>query len=135
MRLPEVFRIEDASSSGRLLITLETQRAGIAGRSAGETRERDLSWLNWSVVRDISHDGKTLLFDEEGGLSGNDYATCIRGMDGSPVVRLGEGSALALSPDGKWAIARLNRAPFPLTLLATGSAECRILPTGGIYAE
>ena len=135
VRLPEVFRIEDASSSGRLLITLETQRAGIAGRSAGETRERDLSWLNWSVVRDISHDGKTLLFDEEGGLSGNDYATCIRGMDGSPVVRLGEGSALALSPDGKWAIAQLNRAPFPLTLLATGSAERRILPTGGIHAE
>jgi hypothetical protein len=56
-------------------------------------------------------------------------------MDGSPVVRLGEGSAYALSPDGRWAAAQLSRRDSPLALLPTGAGERRILPTGGIHAE
>jgi hypothetical protein len=32
---------------------------------------------------------------------GTNYAVCVRQTDGSPVVRLGEGQAIALSPDGK----------------------------------
>jgi Tol biopolymer transport system component len=134
-RFPAGIRIHDVARSGRLLITQDTDRAGISGRAAGEPRERDLSWLNWSVVRDISRDGKTLLFDEEGGLRGPDYATCIRGTNGSPVVRLGYGTALALSPDAKWAVVQLNQAGFPLSLLATRTGEHRILPTGGVHAD
>ena len=134
-RFPAGIRIQDVARSGRVLITQDTDRCGISGQAAGESRERDLSWLNWSVVRDISRDGRTLLFGEEGGLPGADYATCIRGMDGSPVVRLGDGSAMALSPDGKWAVAQLSQAGFPLALLSTRTGERRVLPTGGIHAD
>ena len=135
-RLPEGFRIHDVSRSGRVLMTLDSARVAMVGRIAGESRDRDLSWLNWSNARDVSRDGKTLLFDEEGVAAGPNYATCIRGMDGSPVVRLGEGAALALSPSGGWAVAQLsNPTESPLMLLATRTGEHRLLPTGGMSAD
>ena len=39
-------------------------------------------------------------YSKSGGLS---YAVYVRKTDGSPAVLLGEGGAVSLSPDGKWA--------------------------------
>ena len=69
--------------------------------SGGATKERDLSWLDYSYPADLSADGKTLLFDEEGiggGVQYGDvqdltYAVYIRNTDGTPAIRLGEGGA------------------------------------------
>ena len=36
------------------------------GAGPGATKEQDLSWEDWSLPVDLSHDGKTLLFDEQG---------------------------------------------------------------------
>jgi Tol biopolymer transport system component len=55
----------------------------------------------------------------------------VRKTDGSPPVRLGDGYALALSPDKKWALA----APInysQLLLLPTGIGEARRLERGPI---
>jgi Tol biopolymer transport system component len=133
----EPIRIHDVSRSGTLLITQDLRRVSTSGRRAGEPRERDLSWLDWSIARDISPDGRTLLFAETGAAAGAGYAVCVRGMDGSPIVRLGEGAALALSPDGKWALTQTvgKESESPLVLLATGSEGRRVLPTGGTHAE
>jgi len=133
MRLPQWTSIRDVSRAGRLLISQDALRATIAGRTAGEPRERDLSWLDWSVAVDMSRDGKTLLFSEESVSVG--YAVCVRGMDGSPPVRLGEGSGLALSPDGKWVLGQVVQGDFPLFLLATGAGQRQVLPAGGIHAD
>src|SRR5205814_4443528 len=46
-------------------------------------------------------------------------------------VRLGEGSAQALSPDGKWALASLTSPPR-LALLPTGPGKSREYPLGEI---
>ena len=59
-------------------------------------------------------DGKLLLFDEEGEAGGANYTVFLRKSDRSPVVRLGEGNALALSPDGKWALSIMPAAELPL---------------------
>jgi hypothetical protein len=134
-RFPVAVRVHDISRDGRVLLTQDTSRVPIAGRMAGEARERDLTWFDWSLARDISRDGKTLLFEETNIAVGNGYAVCLRGMDGSPVVRLGEGSALALSPNGKWALTGLLSSDSPLVLLATGTGERRVLPTGGVHPE
>ena len=54
-------------------------------------------------------------------------------MDGSnDPVRLGEGKALALSPDGKLALALREGPPPQLVLLPTGAGEPRLLPRGNI---
>ena len=125
-------RLEDISRSGDVLLSRDNIRCGILGKGPGETRERDLTWLDWSLPEAISADGKTLLFEEENESVGRDYAVCIRGMDGSPVIRLGEGNARGLSPDGRWAVARVPYADAPLVLLPTGLGQKREFPTPGL---
>jgi hypothetical protein len=54
----------------------------------------------------------------------------LRGTDGSPAVRLGDGTALALSPDGRWAIAR-SASPH-LDLIPTGAGAVRRIERPGL---
>jgi hypothetical protein len=87
--------------------------------AVADGKERDLTWLDYSHPGDISADGKTLLFDEEGGggslaygkSGGLSHAVYLRKTDGSPAVLLGEGAAIALSPDEKWLIAQTQQSP------------------------
>jgi dipeptidyl aminopeptidase/acylaminoacyl peptidase len=83
--------------------------------------------LDWSVPFDLSADGKTVVFTEAGEGGGQDYAAYTRSIDGSPAVRLGDGSGYALSPDGKWVISGVMRSPSQLSLLPTGVGEARPL--------
>ena len=119
--------LDDISRNGRALITQSNARLGIFALSADETKERDLSWLDWSRARDLSSDGKTLLFDETGEGGGEKYGIYLRKTDGSPAIRLGDGNAVALSPDGQWAISTPQGAPVQLHLLPTGTGEERPL--------
>jgi len=43
-------------------------------RAAGEERERELSWLDYSDPGDVSAEGKWLLFNEEGDGGGHNYS-------------------------------------------------------------
>ena len=101
-----------------------------AGRNEDRNDDRDLSWLNTSHVRALSQDGQTLLFTETG--VGTNYAVCLRKTSGSPVVRLGEGWAADLSPDGKWALAVVQSHPPQLVIYATGAGETQQLRRGEI---
>jgi len=57
--------------------------------------------------------------------AGANYAIYLRKTDGSPAVRLGDGAAMALSPDGKWVLSIPRGSPAQLALLPTGSGESR----------
>jgi dipeptidyl aminopeptidase/acylaminoacyl peptidase len=108
----------------------------VLGRGPGETKERDLSWLDWSAAFDLSKDGKQLLFAETGESSGPGYSCFIRGTDGSPPVRLGDGVAMSISPDGRWVTANTPREDHPrLWLYPTGAGEKKVLPTGNLQIE
>jgi Tol biopolymer transport system component len=57
----------------------------------------------------------------------------LRKLDGSnDPVNLGQGKAMSLSPDGKWALALREGPPHQLVLLPTGSGDQRLLPSGEI---
>ncbi len=112
---------------GRLLLTRDVLRVGMVGLAGDEPKERDLSWLDWSAPSDLSADGKSLVFTESGEGGGQNYAAYIRKTDGSPVVRLGEGSAYALSPDQKWVIGGIPNPPWQFSLLPTGAGEAQAL--------
>ena len=130
LRMAGGLTLHDISRDGRVLLARENFRDGILALIPGESRERDLSWLDWSDVADISADGKTVLFTEMGEGAGSDYAVCLRGTNGSPVVRLGNGSATALSPDGRWVIA-VAKSPAPhVVLLPTHAGQSRSLDPG-----
>jgi DNA-binding winged helix-turn-helix (wHTH) protein/Tol biopolymer transport system component len=113
----------DIASDGRLLMTRDDHRAGIMGEGIGATKEEDLAWFNWSLPIDISRDGKTLLFDEQGQMSGPNYTVAMRDMTGSPPVALGEGMAGEFSPDGKWAAATVSYTQLVLLPIGAGTAK------------
>ena len=120
--------LHDTAPGGRALVSRDDQRVAINGLAPGESTERDLSWLDFSLVKDLSADGRTLLFDESGQGGGSAYSIYLRGTDGSPAVRLGSGSAQSLSKDGKWVISLPATAPpRQLLLLPTGPGETRPL--------
>jgi len=117
----------DVDRDGNVLLTRGNDRAGMIGLAPGEAKERDLSWLDWSSPGDLSADGRTVLFAETGEGGGPKYAVYLRKTDGSPAIRLSEGIGMALSPDGKWALARPNITPSPLVQLPTGVGEAKPL--------
>jgi Tol biopolymer transport system component len=127
VRAPAELTLQDVAADGRMLFTRESWRAGIAALVAGESTVRDLSWLDYSLVRDMSADGRTILFTEGGRGGGSHYGVYLRTTDGSPAVRLGDGDAAALSPDGKWAITVSVGIPQQLVLQPTGAGKARAI--------
>src|SRR5206468_1578616 len=133
LRLPGALMLLDISKDGRVLLMRASWRRELIGVRTADTNERELSWLDYSYPADLSADGKTLLFDEEGGggsldyskSGGLSYAVYIRKTDGSPAVLLGEGGAVSLSPDGKWVVAQSQASPSQLKLLTTGAGEAK----------
>jgi Tol biopolymer transport system component/predicted Ser/Thr protein kinase len=126
--------IHDIRVDGRWLATRDDFFREMQVLAPGQARERDLSWLDLSDPAALTPDGKTLLFMEESGSVGVNYAVCLRQTDGSPVVRLGEGAALDLSRDGKWALAAVPTTPPQLLLYPTGAGEPRKLERGGLVS-
>jgi Tol biopolymer transport system component len=124
--------IHDARPDGRWLATRDDSLQAMQVFLPGQAAERDLSWLDFSDRPVLSADGKTILFTEESGSVGANYAVCLRRTDGSAVVRLGEGMPGDLSPDGKWALAIVPSSPQQLVLYPTGAGETRRLDRGGI---
>jgi eukaryotic-like serine/threonine-protein kinase len=131
MRAPIELRLQDISREGTVLITGNHLTTPIAGLAPGETKERDLSWLNRVLITDLSPDGTSFVFNEFGEGSGANYATYLRKMDGSPAVHLGDGYGLARSPDGKWVIS-IWFTPPQLILLPTGAGQAKQLERFGI---
>jgi Tol biopolymer transport system component len=124
--------ILDVASDGRWIASRDDFFRDMPVQAPGESTERDLSWLDLSAATSLSPDGKILLFSEESGSVGVNYAVCLRGTDGSPVVRLGEGQAQDLSRDGKWALGVVPTSPQQLVLYPTGAGEPRRLERGGL---
>ena len=117
--------LEDLRNGVTLAITHQ-QRLGIRGLAPGAKEERELGWLGWSLPVDISRDGRKVLFTESGEGGGSNYTVFLRDTDGSPPMRIGEGNAMAISPDGKWVITKPGKGG-PLSLVPTGAGEARQL--------
>jgi eukaryotic-like serine/threonine-protein kinase len=126
-RTPGTLTLHDVSPSGRVLLARDTWRRELMALRAGEAKERNLSWQDYSYPAELSSDGETLLFDEEGEAGGNNYAVFLRKTDGSPAVKLGPTLAVALSPDGKSVIAQTTTAPSQLVLFPTVPGDAKPL--------
>jgi len=115
--------LEDLHNGTTLTVTHHS-RIGIRGVAPGEKEEHELGWFGWSILADMSQDGHKILFTEAGDGGGPNYTVFLRDTDGSPPVRIGEGDAMTISPDGKWAITKPPQAG-PLSLVPTGAGETR----------
>jgi Tol biopolymer transport system component len=133
-RLPGEVRLQDVTRSGRVLLTRGDLRVAIRWLPPGDVREREVSWFGLTVLADLSPDGRSIVFEEEGGPVGPNYAVCLFRTDGTP-VRLGEGNAGPLSPDGKWVLSRHPKPGAPIVLLPTGPGEPKPVEAGGLSVD
>jgi serine/threonine protein kinase/Tol biopolymer transport system component len=131
-RVPAELTILDTARDGRVLLKRELTRHEIKAQIAGDPKEKELSWFDASLPAALSSDGKRLLFAEVGEAGGSTYGAYIRGTDGSPAVRLGDGEPFDLSPDGKWALCATHTSPPQLILLPTKAGNARTLTNDSI---
>ncbi len=132
LHVPGGLTLQDVAPDGRVLITFNTARLALAATALGGRNFVDLSWHDWSIAKDISRDGRLVLFEDASEAVGPSYAVALRNIDGSLPVRLGDGSAGGLSPDGRWAISVSTDAPQHVTLLPIGPGQPRTLTVPGL---
>jgi eukaryotic-like serine/threonine-protein kinase len=131
LTLPGGMTLEDVAPDGRALVSLDSERVAMA-LTPRNGRPIDLSWHDWSIAKDISPDGQSVLFEDSSAAAGNQYSIAIRRIDGKLPVELGSGSAGGLSLDGKWAVAILEGSPGQVMLVPTGAGRPRTIPTPGL---
>jgi hypothetical protein len=132
--------IEDVARNGDALLSMirPRMRLEVGTRTGGLMAVKDLSNLDWSLLRDLSPDGSVVLFDETGlGTAGN-AGVYIRPTDGGPAVRLADGVCSKISPDGRWVLVGNHREPSAIYLVPTGAGETRRIELTGhavVYAS
>jgi hypothetical protein len=134
LRLPGILRLHDVSRDGRVLLSKESWRSGLQFRGPADKKERDLSWLDYATLRDMSTDGSWVSFDDWGSASGASGLAFLRKTDGSPAIKLGQYGEPILSPDAKQVLA-INAAtvnPVGFVLLPTGVGEIQKVDAPGM---
>jgi hypothetical protein len=130
--LPVEVRLEDVSADGRVLVSLNSTRLAMEYTTLGRNEGVDIGWHDWNSPRDISGDGKFVLFEDASEAAGPNYAVATRQVDGALPVKLGDGSSGGLSPDGKWAIS-ISPIPAPkITLLPIGAGQPQFINVSGL---
>jgi len=132
LRVPGSLLLYDIAPDGRVLLAQYDLRRVVMGLTPGSSQERDLSWLDWSIGRDLTSDGRWFLFGEQAEGGGPNYSIYVRKTDGSPAIRLGDSDAFSISADGKWVLATTNAEGGSLILLPTGAGEPRPIKTGNL---
>jgi hypothetical protein len=131
LSVPGRLFLRDISPSGMLLVTQGIVHLGMVASTGNGGPQRDLSWFDWSYLRDLSKDGRMILFEEEGAESKN-FTVYVRNTEGSAAVPIGEGYGLALSPDKNWALSeKLSEPNNEIWLLPVGPGESRRMSPPG----
>src|SRR5262249_28400883 len=132
---PNHTAIFDIAHDGRILIRTDSWQIGIMGKAAGETAERDLSVLDSSPLAGISDDGNLVAVSISGDSAGQKGSIYVRKFDGSPPVRVSDGHAFELSPDGKWisGYSSADGVNRQYHLWPTGAGEERTLNFPGLH--
>jgi dipeptidyl aminopeptidase/acylaminoacyl peptidase len=105
LRMAGDLTLQDVFRDGRVLVSHGRTRGESRGKLAGDEKERDLTHLDGTMTVGISADGRAVLFQECAQAGGPQNAVYLRRVGDHSPIRLGEGVALALSPDGTRAIA------------------------------
>ncbi|MCK6544799.1 protein kinase [Myxococcota bacterium] len=127
-------RPQDVAPDGRVLLTVD-RRTSVAfvGKPGEGPAVRDVTWLDYTVPMGLSADGRWLVFNEIAESAVNESIAYVRDLASrSDPVRLGEGMAWAISPDGKYVLIS-PKAPYEkLVLVPTGPGQPRELPRGDV---
>ena len=123
--------VQDVARDGRVLVMADNQRGISRVLVPGETAEREFPWLDLAYHTYLTRDHKSVIFGDESQSAGTNYAVALRDLATSRVTRLGEGSAMAPSPDDKWASALIPTTE-QVVLYPLGIGDPVKLPKGPI---
>ncbi len=127
--------LHDISPAGAVIFSGENLRGEIGGLLKGDARERDLSTWSDESISGIAADGSAYAGIEQSapGAGLVPFLYYRRADEASP-VRLGTGTAIGLSPDGRWVVSQTEseKGDARLTLLPTGPGDPRMLPIGKV---
>ena len=125
----------DIAHDGRRLVTRHDAYRRMMVRAPNNAVEKDLSWLDGSVMSAMmSSDGTLLPFTDVSNLAGANYSAMMRRTDGSPAVRLGDGLAQSISRDKQWILSTVPSVPVQLMLYPTGVGTSRRVDHGEFEA-
>ena len=130
LRVPGRLVLHDLTLDGKVLAERNSLRAYILGLAPGEARPRDLSWLDYSELSQISRDGTQVLFTESGDGGGRNRVVYLRPTGGGAPLRLAEGTALCLSDDGRQALILTPAADHHLERVPVGPGTPVASPPG-----
>ncbi len=119
--------IEDFSKDGRVLAATVNFSGEMRARGPDDREETNLTWLDYTWLDALSNDGRTILFDEIGAGGGKGSSFYLRKVGEPSAVRLGEGTGLALSPDGQSVLSAGAGDTHQLFLVPTGPGQTRSL--------
>jgi len=128
LALPTDWRILDVAKDGRALLSSERVLRQIEVWSDNRPQPQDVSLFDQSLGSAISKDGTSVLLSDQGSIAGTTYATYLRRLDQTEAVRLGDGQAVDLSPDGQWSLSIVYGPPSRLLLLPLGAGRTTELP-------
>lgn len=124
--------LRDIAPDGRVLASRETRRLEMAIIGADESGPRDLSLHDWSRVADVSADGKMVLFDESGAAAGSQYQVYVRRLADESAMHLGEGRAMAFSPDARFVLTLGTQERTRFRIVPLGEGKASELPPSGL---
>jgi len=110
--------LDDVSSTGVMLASFVDSTSSVLVQQGASAAAADMGWLDDSMAADVSPSGDALLMNARFGNVGAYY---IRKLDGSPPVKLGDGTAEAWSPDGQQILAQTGTTTTVLTSVGPGT--------------
>jgi Tol biopolymer transport system component len=122
-RAPGDLTVQDISPDGRVLVTRESWRVGVVVRPAAAQAERDVSWLDFSLLAGLSRRGDRVLFAQAGASVDTAYESYLRKLEDASPMFVGEGFAQALSPDGDRVLSLVPGDPPQLFVRPTGAGS------------
>jgi dipeptidyl aminopeptidase/acylaminoacyl peptidase len=128
LALPTDWRILDVAKDGRALMSSELVIRQIELWTGDRAQPQDVSLFDQSLGSAISKDGTSVLLSDQGSIAGTTYATYLRRLDQAEAVKLGDGQAVDLSPDGQMSLSVVYGPPSRLLLLPLGAGKTTELP-------
>jgi DNA-binding winged helix-turn-helix (wHTH) protein/Tol biopolymer transport system component len=132
VRTPGSLDLEDISKSGNVLLARSSERMSMSLINLKKASVNAVSRFDWSRVAGISSDGDSILFDESGEGGGKGYSVYLYHVASQAFTRVGDGRAMDLSPDGRWAITQPADTTAQLDLVAADGSHRTSLSHQGI---
>ena len=136
LRTLATVRLHDIAASGTLLLSADSVPIAIEGRLAEGPVRLGVGALTGATVDGISEDGTVIVGTDGGLLEQGEYRAHYRRGGSGPQIGLGPGTAVGVTPDGRWAfLATQARDQDKLRAVPTGPGETRRFDLQGVALQ